>query len=234
MVLVLPTAATITTVLLKQRGLRNTAVRGIRPNDPTRCRFMGTALTLRYLPLREDLADRQSLANAEALMHRVMDRIRPDTAVVIDAMAREDCGILGEMLVTRMKVLGAAGIVCDGGMRDLTEIRSTGLPLFCRIGAPPPSIVGLMLTDIDIPVSCGGVTVFPGDTVVGDEDGVSICPAEYAAEVVPAAVEQDRVERYVRLRVEAGEPMPGLYPPGEAALQAYRAWVAAGEPRLDG
>lgn len=226
---ILPTAATITTVLLKQHGLRNTAIRGIRPNDPARCRFLGTALTLRYLPLREDLADRQSLSNADALMHRVMDRIRPGTAVVIDAMGREDCGILGEMLVTRMKVLGAAGIVCDGGMRDLAEIRSTGLPMFCRIGAPPPSFVGLMLQDIDIPVSCGGVTVFPGDTVVGDEDGVSICPREHAAAVVPAAIEQDRVERYVRMRVEKGEALPGLYPPGEATMAAYRAWVAGGE-----
>lgn len=228
----LPTAATITTVLLKQHGLRNTAVRGVRPNDASRCRFVGTALTLRYLPLREDFAAAQSLGNPDAVMHRVMDRVRPGVAVVIDGMARPDCGMLGEMLVTRMSVLGAVGIVCDAGMRDLAEIRSIGLPLFCTIGAPPPSFAGLMLTDIDVPIACGGVTVFPGDTVVGDEDGVAICPREFAGTVVPAAIEQDRVERYVRMRVAAGEPLPGLYPPGEATMARYRAWVASGERGL--
>lgn len=193
-------------MLLKRHGLRNTAPRALRPNDLARCRFLGTALTLRYLPLREDLAQRQSLDNHDAVMHRVMERVTPGTVVVIDGQGREDCGMLGEMLVTRMKVLGAAGIVCDGGMRDLAEIRSTGLPLFCRVGAPPPSFAGLMLQDFDLPVFCGGVTVFPGDTVVGDEDGVALCPRALAAAVVPLAVEQDRVERYVRQRVEAGEP----------------------------
>jgi regulator of RNase E activity RraA len=99
-----------------------------------------------------------------------------------------------------------------------------------RNGTPPPSFVQLMLTDVDIPIACGGVTVFPGDTIVADEDGVAVCPAAFAAEVLPTAVEQDRIERWVRPRVEAGAPLLGLCPPNEAAMAEYRAWVAAGEP----
>jgi regulator of RNase E activity RraA len=150
--------------------------------------------------------------------------------VVIDGMGRDDSGILGEMLATRLKVLGVAGVVCDGGMRDLAEIRAVGMPMFCRIGAPPPSFVNLMLTDVNIPIACGGVAVFPGDTVVADEDGVAVCPAHMAAEALPAVLEQDRLERYVRRRVEAGESLVGLYPPGERVAAEYAAWVAAGKP----
>jgi regulator of RNase E activity RraA len=229
-----PTAATLTTVLLKKHGLRNTAIRGMRPNDPANCRFTGPALTLRYLPIREDLAAQQDLASPEALIHAVMRRVRPGDVVVIDAMGREDAGILGDVLATRLKVLGAAGVVCDGAMRDVVGIREAGLPMFCRNATPPPSFVQLMLADVGIPVACGGVTVFPGDIVVADEDGVTVCPAGMAEAAIAATSEQDRVERYIRLRVEAGEPLLGLYPPNERVVADFRAWIAAGEPPIRG
>jgi regulator of RNase E activity RraA len=221
-------AATVTTLLLKNHGMRNTAIRGIRPNDAANCRFIGRAVTLRYLPVRDDLLPAQSLSNPDALMHRVLDRVGPGDVLVIDAMGREDAGILGDVICARLKALGVAGVVCDGAMRDLAEIRALGLPMFCRAGTPPPSFVQLMLTDLDIPIACGGVTVFPGDAIVADEDGVAVCPAHLAEATLPAAAEQDRVERYIRGRVLAGERLAGLYPPNEATVAAYRAWLAAG------
>ncbi len=221
-------AATVTTLLLKNAGLRNTAIRGIRPNDPANCRFVGRAVTLRYLPLRDDLLPAQSLSNPDALMHKLLDRVGPGDVLVIDAMGREDAGILGDVICARLKAIGVAGVVCDGAMRDVAEIRALGLPMFCRAGTPPPSFVQLMLTDLDIPIACGGVTVFPGDAIVADEDGVAVCPAHLAEATLPAAAEQDRVERYIRGRVLAGEKLAGLYPPNEATVAAYRAWLAAG------
>ncbi|HYF06479.1 MAG TPA: ribonuclease activity regulator RraA [Acetobacteraceae bacterium] len=228
----LPSSASVTTQLLKKHGLRNTAVRGVHALDPGNCRFVGRAVTLRYLPLREDMADAQSLSNPQALMHRVMERVKPGDALVIDAMGTIDSGILGEMLVTRLHVLGVAGIVCDGAMRDLSEIRNQGMPMLLKGGAPPPSFVNLMLVDLDIPIACGGVTVCPGDSVVADEDGVAICPACFSGTVLPDAVEQDRVERYIRQRVAAGEGLVGLYPMNETVVAAYRDWAAAGEPAI--
>ncbi len=228
----IPSSASVTTQLLKKHGLRNTAPRDLRPLDPGHCRFVGPAVTLRYLPLREDLADAQSLSNPDALMHRVMARVKRGDVLVIDAMGTTQSGILGEMLVTRLHVLGVAGIVCDGAMRDLTEIRAQGMPMLLRGGAPPPSFVNLMLFDVDVAISCGGVTVFPGDSVAADEDGVAICPKQFAATVLPDAVEQDRVERYIRQRVAAGEGLVGLYPMNETVVAAYKAWVASGEPAI--
>jgi regulator of RNase E activity RraA len=221
-------AATVTTLLLKNAGLRNTAIRGIRPNDAANCRFVGRAVTLRYLPVRDDLLPAQSLSNPDALMHKVLDRVGPGDVLVIDAMGREDAGILGDVICARLKALGVAGVVCDGAMRDVAEICALGLPMFCRAGTPPPSFVQLMLTDLDIPIACGGVTVFPGDMIVADEDGAAVCPAHLAEATLPAAEEQDRVERYIRGRVLAGERLAGLYPPSEATVAAYRAWLAAG------
>jgi regulator of RNase E activity RraA len=222
-------AATVTTLLLKNHGLRNTAIRGVRANDAANCRFTGRAVTLRYLPLRDDLLPAQSLSNPDALMHKVLDRLGPGDVLVIDALSREDAGILGDVICARLKALGVAGVVCDGAMRDVAEIRALGLPMFCRAGTPPPSFVQLMLTDLDIPVACGGVSVFPGDTIVADEDGVAVCPAHLAADILPAAAEQDGVERYIRGRVLAGERLAGLYPPNETTKAAYRDWLASGK-----
>jgi regulator of RNase E activity RraA len=224
------TAATVTTLLLKIHGLRNTAVRGLRANDAAACRFAGPAVTLRYLPVRDDMLASQSLANPEALMHRVLDRLGPGDVLVIDGMGREDAGILGDVICARLKVLGVAGVVCDGAMRDVVEIARLGLPMFCRGATPPPSFVQLMLQDLDVPIACGGVTVFPGDAVIADEDGVAICPAHLAEAILPAAAEQDRIERYIRERVLKGERLKGLYPPNPATNAAYRAWIEAGEP----
>jgi regulator of RNase E activity RraA len=223
------TAATVTTLLLKNHGLRNTAIRGLRANDTANCRFAGRAVTLRYLPVRDDMLASQSLANPDALMHRVLERLGAGDVLVIDGMGRDDAGILGDVICARLKVLGVAGVVCDGAMRDVVEIAALGLPLFCRGATPPPSFVQLMLQDLDVPIACGGVTVFPGDMVVADEDGVAICPASLAPSILPAAAEQDRVERYIRGRVLKGEPLKGLYPPNPETNAAYRAWVEAGE-----
>jgi regulator of RNase E activity RraA len=221
-------AATVTTLLLKNHGLRNAAIRSVLPNDAANCRFSGRAVTLRYLPVREDLLASQSLSNPDALMHKVLDRLGAGDVLVIDAMGREDAGILGDVICARLRAIGVAGVVCDGAMRDVAEIAALGLPLFRRAATPPPSFAQLMLTDLDIPIACGGVTIFPGDIIVADPDGVAVCPAHLAGAVLPAAAEQDRVERYIRGRVLGGEPLKGLYPPDDATAAAYRAWVEAG------
>jgi regulator of RNase E activity RraA len=225
-----PTTATLTTLLLKDHGLRNTAIRGVSPVDPRRAGFSGRAVTVRYLPLREDLLAAQSLSNPEATMHRLLDSLRPGDVVVMDGRGHDDNGLIGDIIGARMHAVGVAGVVLDGRVRDATEIAALGLAVQCRGAAPPPSFANLMIADIMLPVACGGVTVFPGDQVVADGDGVCVVPAELWGKVAAAAVEQDRVERYIRLRVAAGERLAGLYPPNEAGRAAYAAWVARGEP----
>jgi regulator of RNase E activity RraA len=128
-----PSAATVTKLLLKNHGMRNAAVRGVRPADPKNCRFADPAVTLRYLPVRDNPLAAQSLANPQALMHRVLDRLRPGDVLVIDGMGREDAGILADGICARLVAIGVAGVVGDGAMRDLAETAALGL-----LGLYPP------------------------------------------------------------------------------------------------
>lgn len=224
------TSATLTTLLLKEAGLRNTAVRGVAPLDPAHARFTGPAFTVRYLPLREDLLPAQSLSNPNATMHQLLDRIRPGDVLVMDGRGHDDNGLIGDIIAARLHAIGVAGVVMDGRVRDGAEISGLGLAVQCRGVSPPPSFVNLMIADVQLPIACGGVTVQPGDQVVADADGVAVVPAHLWARLGPQAVEQDRVERYIRLRVAAGEKLAGLYPPNAASTAAYHAWVARGEP----
>lgn len=223
-----PPTAALSSVLLRAEGLRAISPRGLAPLDPARCRFAGRAVTVRYLPLREDRAAALSPYNEAAPFFDAWEQAGPGDVVVIDAAAREDAGILGEMLATRLHRRGAAAVVCDGGMRDVVALRELGLPVFCRGPAPASSTAGLMLVDHGLPVAIGGVTVFPGDMVVGDEDGVVVCPAAAWEKALAEVASREAIEAYVRLRVAAGEPVRGLYPPTQAVREAFARWQANG------
>jgi regulator of RNase E activity RraA len=224
------TTATVTTLLLKKHGIRAAHCGGLVALDPARCRFLGRAVTARYVPLREDRLGAQSLSNTGALMHQVLATLGEGDVLVLDGMGIADTGLIGDVIAARLRALGVVGVVADGAVRDAAEIRGLGLPVFCRGAAPPPSFTRLMLADMNCPVGVGGAAVFPGDTVMADEDGVVVLPAALAAPVLAEAAEQDAVEKWIRLRVEAGEALAGLYPAGEATMAQYRAWVAAGSP----
>ena len=225
------TTPTLTTQLLKGWGLRNMAVRGVTPVNPQAARFAGPAYTVRYLPLREDIPAMQQLDHPDNLLRRLVEEAPPGSVVVIDAGGRSDVGLLGDILTVRLKARGVAGVVTDGGMRDLVELRQIPFPIFCApTPAAPPSFAALMPADVQRPVCCGGVTIVPGDVIVADADGVVVLPAALAERVAGAGFEQDRLEAYIRRRVERGEAIPGLYPPTEAVRDAYRRWVEAGEP----
>ena len=79
-------------------------------------------------------------------------------------------------------------------------------------------------------MACGGVAVFPGDIIAGDSDGVVVIPQALAAEVGRDGGEQERYERFAKLRVAQGRAVPGIYPPNDAAKAEYAEWLAAGEP----
>ena len=222
------TTATLSMQLLKH-GLRRVWMQGPRPLDPDRKTFVGEAYTFRFLPLREDLGTPESYSRAGSIREAIED-MPPDRVAVIDARGAPGCGTLGDILVLRMAKLGALAVVSDGAMRDVAGVRAVGLPVFCSGAAAPPSIGQLVFAGWEVPVACGGVTVLPGDVVVGDEDGVIVVPRGLADEIAEVAEEQERFERFVIYRVGQGAPVLGLYPPSEETLEAYGAWLDAGEP----
>ena len=216
--------ATLSMQLLK-RGLRHTAMIGPRPLDSALPRFAGPAFTLRFLPLREDLTTPESYAKPGSLREAI-DAVPPGAAVVIDARGERGAATLGDILVARLKALGAVAAVSDGPIRDLAEIRPLELPIFCRGSVAPPSIARLTFADWQRPIGCGGVVVIPGDIVVGDGDGCVVVPRALAKDVAADGIEQERFEGYVQHKVKQGAPVAGLYPPDEATLADYQAWSA--------
>jgi len=221
--------ATVTMQLLK-RGIRNVSMSGVRPlNDPVQ-RLIGPAYTLRYVPLREDLSTPDVLGRPD-YPPRVAIESAPDGSVlVIDGRGRGDLAVIGDLLAERLKIRGVAGVVSDGGIRDCDAALAVGLPLYAAGPAAPASVAGHAAADIETPVACGGVAVFPGDIIVGDADGIAVIPQALAAEVARDGIEQERYERFAKLKIQEGRPVPGVYPPNEATKAEYEEWVKAGEP----
>lgn len=221
---------TLTTVMMRDHGLHNTCLRDVLPVDPELEPFAGPAFTVRYMPIREDLRPEQYLDHANNQMTPAVEKIRRGSVMVMDANGRNDVGILGGNILMRLKQRGIAAAVTDGGMRDIPEIVELGMSVACSAVAAPPSFTYLMIADTQRPISCGGVPVFPGDIIVGDCEGVICVPAAIAAEVADAGLAMDHIEGYINRRLEAGEPMPGLYPPSPKVKKQYDRWVAKGEP----
>jgi regulator of RNase E activity RraA len=217
------TTATLTTVLLK-RGLRNVWLRGAKPLQPRQPRLVGRAFTLRFVPAREDLATPASWA-APISTRAAIEAMPSGCIAVVDAMGVVDAGIFGDILCARMKKRGVAALVTDGVIRDVDGVVGTKLPVWCQGVAAPASVAGLTFVSWQEPIACGGVAVFPNDVVVADSDGAVLIPAALLGEVVAAAVEQERLEGWIMTQVDAGMPLPGLYPPNEENKARYEAWA---------
>ena len=182
----------------------------------------GFARTLRYLPLREDLFVRYGRGmNAQK---QAIEQIRPGEVLVIDARQEPAAGTVGDILALRAQARGAAGIVTDGAIRDAERIAELDIPTY--YAAVHPAVLGRRHVPWEwgVTVACAGVTVQPGDLVIGDGDGVVVLPPGLAPEILADAREQERQEEFVAAQVASGA-LDGLYPLGERWREAYQAWL---------
>ena len=216
------TTATLTTVLLK-KGLRNVWLRGPKPLRSGEKRLVGPAFTLRFVPAREDLATPESWSSPIST-RAAIEAMPPGCIAVVDAMGITDAGIFGDILCARMKIRGVAALVTDGVVRDVAGVLDTGLPVWCQGAAAPPSVAGLTFVNWQEPIGCGGVAVFPDDVIVVDEDGAVVIPRALLSDVVEQAVEQEKLEAWIMGEVQAGAPLPGLYPPNAETKARYAAF----------
>ena len=132
---------TIHTVLLK-KGIRRTWMRGPQPKFHAGERVVGRAFTLRFVPVREDLATPESWSSPRSTRGAIEDM--PEGCIAVgDAMGVTDAGIFGDILCARMRQRGVAALVTDGAVRDAVGVRGTGLPVWCQGIAAPPSVAGL-------------------------------------------------------------------------------------------
>ena len=215
--------ATLCTVLFK-RNLRNVFMQGPkRLNHDDAAVMVGEAFTIRYIPAREDLNGPQEYASRSHPQRRAVEEAPAGAVVVADCRGETRAGTGGDILLTRMQTRGCAGFVSDGGLRDITGIAPLQMPAYATVVSAPASFTHHCAVDLQVPIACGGVPVYPGDVCVGDRDGVAVIPAAIVAEVADEALEQERFEAWVIQEVRGGASTFGLYPPDEATRARYEA-----------
>lgn len=217
------TTSTLAAVLDKQ-GYRDLFMPGVHRVAGSQT-MVGLALTLRLLPDRPDGAI-GSEDNARNPQRVAIEGVRQGDVLVIDARNDPGSGVLGDVLATRLIRLGGVGIVTDGSMRDVAQLEPVGLPVFCSgtHGAASPSLHSY--ADVNLPVSCAGARINPGDVIVADADGVVVIPRHLAEDVARDAAEQEDMENWVLSRIQEGASSIDYYPPNTERRAEYEAWKA--------
>jgi regulator of RNase E activity RraA len=206
---------------LRKRGFRSSLfmqdVAPLRPDLP----LAGQAVTLRYIPMREDLeptGDYDNLTNRQRI---AVERVGPGDVLVIDARGDTRAAVLGNILASRIEARGAAGIVTDGAFRDAPAIRALELPTYASGQNANLSNHVHFPSEVNVPIACGGVAVLPGDVIVGDAEGVVVIPLALAGDIARDAAAQEALEAYILEKIRSGSSIVGVYPPNEQTLGEY-------------
>ena len=221
--------ATVSMQLLK-RGIRNVFMAGPKPQNVRTKPIVGEAFTLRYVPMREDLSVPEVLGGEKSPPRLAIENTPAGAILVIDGRGRADIAAVGDILVERLKFRKVGGIVSDGGIRDYEECLAADFPIYAAGPASPASIHGHSAADLQTPIQCGGVAVFPGDIIKGDGDGVMVIPHALAKEVAHDGVEQERYERFAKEQVSQGAKVTDVYPATKKSQLDYNDWLQKGEP----
>jgi regulator of RNase E activity RraA len=228
-------SGSLTTQLYK-KGYRQPVMVGLRPLQGAHApRFAGRAYTMRMIPAREDIDTYATLTttpNADNLQWVGVEQARPGDVMVIDSRRDTSAASMGNMLVMRLMQRGVRGVVTDGAFRDGSELAQLPFPTWSAGITATTRLSFHHVADLQVPIACANVAVYPGDVIHGDADNITVVPAHLAADMAELCTAQDDLEHYLALRIQAGEALWGLYPPSAEAREQHRAWVAAGRPAV--
>jgi len=217
---------TIASILFKL-GLKFQFIQDVRPLSPGRENMVGEAFTLRYIPAREDLNPMTVFKDPKHPQRVAVETCPEGAVMVMDSRKSARAASAGSILITRLMVRGAAGVVTDGGFRDSGIIADLDFSSYHQTPSAPTNLTLNQALDINVPIGCGDVAVFPGDIIVGDDDGVMVIPAHLADTVAEAAEKMELYEEFVTERVLAGDPVIGLYPlTSEECKDQFEKWKA--------
>ncbi len=216
--------ATVSTALFK-RGLRNQFIQDVTPLKSRGRTMVGLAYTLRYMPAREDLNGIEVFRDRSHPQRAAVEQCPEGYVMVIDSRKDARAASAGSILISRLMVRGAAGIVTDGGFRDAPVIAGLDIPAYHNRPSAPTNLTHHQAIDINVPIGCGDAPVFPGDLILGDDEGVIVVPAYLAEEIADEAKEMTVFEDFVTEEVLKGRPIFGLYPPtDERTLENFASW----------
>jgi regulator of RNase E activity RraA len=206
-------------------GIRNPHIQGLTARMPGK-KVVGPALTLQFMPKREDLYDVDEYADPEKQLHRhALYHTQPGDIIVVDARADLSSGVFGDMMLTYFKGCGGIGVIVDGCIRDFPKVEELGLGLWLR-GMTPNfhTQTNLFPYAVNVPIACGGTLVMPGDIIVADDDGATVVPIKLAPELAEKANEHAEWEDFSRMRLAAGGDLRKYYPLRDDARVEYEEW----------
>ena len=206
---------------LYRMGYQNEFLKGVKPLSPSAPVMVGPAMTLRTIPIREDMRTAIAEGRAENLQKQPIERTAAGEVQVCEAGSETGTALLGDMVTTAFKVRGVAGLVVDGGVNDRAAIEGIGLPVYAMGDASLPFTSHRHITALNAPIGCGGVAVFPGDVMIGDRNGVAAIPLAVADEVADKALYREQLEAFCAERLRAGAPIGTTYPPDEATIADF-------------
>ena len=219
--------ATLTTCLFK-RGLKNAWLQNVHPIHEAATTMVGPAFTLRMIPAREDIDILDAYADPEHPQRKAIETCPAGHVLVIDSRKDARAASAGDILVARLMARGCAGIVTDGGLRDTPAIARLGFSAYHQRPSAPTGPILHHATDLQVPIACADVAVYPGDILVGDAEGVVVLPAHLAAELAQEAAAMTAYEDWVEAKVAEGRRLPGIYPATAESRAEFEAWRKAG------
>lgn len=222
---VLAVGAASASSTLAHMGVRNCHILGPVAQQTGKA-IAGPALTLQFMPKREDLYGDGEYIDPEKQLHRhVLYHVQDGDIVVVDARGDMTSGVFGDMMSTYFKGRGGAGMVIDGCLRDRPNLDKLEIPTWIRGWTPNfHTQTNLMPFAVNTPIACGGVTVMPGDIIVADDDGAVCVPAALAGEMVKQANQHHEWEDFSRMMLKQGAPLQRYYPLHEDARGEYEEW----------
>ena len=224
--------ATLATALYK-RGLRNQVIQDVHPvgrdhgkkSVPGAPNMVGPAFTLRYMPAREDRNTLAEFRNPQHPQRQAIEQCPEGHVLVMDSRKDARAASAGDILITRLMMRGAAGVVTDGGFRDSDSIAELDMPAYHHRPSSPTNLTLHEAIDINVPIGCGDAAVFPGDYIIGDNDSVIIIPADLVNDLAAEAAEMTAYEDFVVEQVKKGVSIIGLYPcTMDEHRQAFDLW----------
>ncbi len=224
-----PVSAATACAKLHGLGITRSFVEGPRPLTPG-SRVVGSALTLQFMPQREDLASGlgQEYVERHTALWEVLETVQPGDVLVIQAYGSRFSGCIGDILARYFARKGGAGIVVDGRIRDAGRIRDLGIPVWSTGTTPHyASQTELFPWAYDVPVAVGGALCMPGDVVVADDDGPVVVPRGLVGDVVDATRDQEEWESFSRHRLDEGARLSDYYPLTSDSREEYEAWRSA-------
>ncbi len=197
-------------VAVTAEGYPNCFINELTPLKP-HYRMVGRARTIRYLPNRKDLREKLYSAGPQ-LNYKSSEEAQPGDVLVFDAGGETRSAVTGNVTGTRLYYRGGAGMVADGAFRDVAALENMPFQVYMRRGQAAGVAPIQMSVDYQVPVRIGGVTVIPGDILLGDPHGILVIPADIAEKVADRALATVEREEFQRRLLLSGEPIYDVYP----------------------